>query len=178
MKTVMKIFVVLVLSFMAVPGTCPAQNVWKFNADSCRARALENNAAVRNADLKVQAAVETKRSAVAKYFPSVSANVSAFLLHDYLVDVSTSDVTDGKISVFDYLKHHLGYQISVSNYSEQNGKAKFLITNYGFAAPHGYALNVYVDGEKVYSAALDDLNIFSERYVEYTFGGGETEVEM
>ena len=99
MKTVMKIFVVLVLSFMAVPGTCPAQNVWKFNADSCRARALENNAAVRNADLKVQAAVETKRSAVAKYFPSVSANVSAFLLHDYLVDVSTSDVTDGKISV-------------------------------------------------------------------------------
>ena len=99
MKTVMKVLVVLVLSFIAVPGICPAQNVWKFNADSCRARALENNAAVRNADLKVQAAVETKRSAVAKYFPSVSANVSAFLLHDYLVDVSTSDVTDGKISV-------------------------------------------------------------------------------
>lgn len=87
-------------------------------------------------------------------------------------------LTDGKISVFDYLKHHLGYQISVSNYSEQNGKAKFLITNYGFAAPHGYALNVYVNGEKVYSAALDDLNIFSERYVEYTFDGGETEVEI
>lgn len=87
-------------------------------------------------------------------------------------------LTDGKISVFDYLKHHLGYQISVSNYSEQNGKAKFLITNYGFAAPHGYALNVYVNGEKVYSAALDDLNIFSERYFEYTFGGGETEVEI
>lgn len=87
-------------------------------------------------------------------------------------------LTDGKISVFDYLKHHLGYQISVSNYSEQNGKAKFLITNYGFAAPHGYALNVYVNGEKVYSSALDDLNIFSERYVEYTFGGGETEVEI
>ena len=46
MKTVMKVLVVLVLSFIAVPGICPAQNVWKFNADSCRARALENNAAV------------------------------------------------------------------------------------------------------------------------------------
>lgn len=75
------------------------QNVWRFNADSCTSRALEANAAVKNADLEVQAAIEMKRSAVAKYFPSVSANVSAFLMHDYLLDISSSDVKDGNLSM-------------------------------------------------------------------------------
>ena len=86
--------------------------------------------------------------------------------------------TDGKISVFDYLKHHLGYQLAISNLSCENGKATFLLTNYGFAAPFGYVLNVYSDGKKVYSEALDSLNIFSEKYITAECFGDTLEIEL
>ncbi len=85
---------------------------------------------------------------------------------------------NGKISVFDYLKHHLGYQYSVSCLSAENGKARFLLTNYGLAAAHGFTLNVYSDGEKVYSEALDGFNIFSEKFIEVPYSGGKLETEI
>lgn len=86
--------------------------------------------------------------------------------------------TDGKISVFDYLKHHLGYQLAISNLSYKNDKATFLLTNYGFAAPFGYVLNVYSEGKKVYSESLDRLNVFSEKYVTADCFGDELTLEI
>lgn len=87
-------------------------------------------------------------------------------------------LVDGKISVFDYLKHHLGYQIAISNFSATQCEATFLITNYGFAAPFGYTLNVYSNGVKVYSEDLDALNIFSEKYISVDFPGNELQFEL
>ena len=81
------------------PVSRNAGAVWHFNADSCRLRAIAANAAVENADLNVEAAKETKKAAVAKYFPSVTANVSAFMMHDYMLDVSSSDLSDGSLSM-------------------------------------------------------------------------------
>ena len=95
----LSVILMLLVLMPCFPDAAIAQTVWHLNADSCRMRALESNVAVKNADLNIEAAVETKRSAVAKYFPSVSANVSAFMLHDYLIDISSSDVKDGDISM-------------------------------------------------------------------------------
>ncbi|MDE6551168.1 MAG: DUF4874 domain-containing protein [Clostridia bacterium] len=58
-------------------------------------------------------------------------------------------LSSGKISVFDYLKYHLGYQLVASNLEIEDGKATFMITNFGFAAPHGYEIKLYVDGAEV-----------------------------
>lgn len=95
----LSVILMLLVLMPCFPDAAIAQTVWHLNADSCRMRALESNVAVKNVDLNIEAAVETKRSAVAKYFPSVSANVSAFMLHDYLIDISSSDVKDGDISM-------------------------------------------------------------------------------
>ena len=45
-------------------------------------------------------------------------------------------------------------------------------------AAHGFTLNVYSDGEKVYSEALDGFNIFSEKFIEVPYSGGKLETEI
>lgn len=45
------------------------------------------------------------------------------------------DGNDIRLSVYDILRYHLGYQLVLSNYTENNGKISFSVTNYGFAAP-------------------------------------------
>lgn len=45
------------------------------------------------------------------------------------------DVNDGKLSIYDILTYHLGYQLTISNLRREDGVLSFMITNYGFAAP-------------------------------------------
>lgn len=40
-----------------------------------------------------------------------------------------------KLSVYDIIRYHLGYQLVLSNYAEEKSEVTFSITNYGFAAP-------------------------------------------
>lgn len=40
-----------------------------------------------------------------------------------------------KMSVYDIIRYHLGYQLVLSNYSEDSQTVRFSVTNYGFAAP-------------------------------------------
>ncbi|MFX0103371.1 MAG: DUF4874 domain-containing protein [Candidatus Hodarchaeota archaeon] len=42
---------------------------------------------------------------------------------------------NGEISIFEYLKYHLGYQLVLSNLETDNDTLGFMISNYGFAAP-------------------------------------------
>lgn len=56
-------------------------------------------------------------------------------------------LTDGKISVYNYLAYHLGYNIGVSNLNTNNG-ISFMLNNFGMAAPHEFELEVYVNGKK------------------------------
>lgn len=49
-----------------------------------------------------------------------------------------SSGNDIKLSIYDILRYHLGYQLVLSNYEEKNGHISFSVTNYGFAAPMNF----------------------------------------
>lgn len=87
------------LAAAVVPYSVQARNIWRFNADSCRIRALTENAAVANAELEVMAAEQTKKAAFTKFFPNIQASVAAFRMNDYLIDVHSSEIRDGGISL-------------------------------------------------------------------------------
>ena len=90
-------------------------------------------------------------------------------------------LVDGKISVYDYLRYHLGYQLVASNLTIGEGKASFMITNYGFACPYNYEMEIYVDGQKVESYdAYDfrDLVQFGQKIYEFNYNGGEISVRF
>lgn len=67
-----------------------AQENHYFSLDSCRNLAIERNAALKNADLRIRMAEETKRAAFTKYFPNVSATAAAFHVDKPLVDVDVA----------------------------------------------------------------------------------------
>ena len=90
-------------------------------------------------------------------------------------------LADGKISVYDYLKYHLGYQLVASNLTTGDGKASFMITNYGFACPYNYEMEIYVDGRRVepytdYNRL--DLTQFGQQIYEFDYDGGEIAVRF
>lgn len=60
-----------------------------------------------------------------------------YILQDTELPLNPALCDNGKISVFDYLKYHLGYQLVLSNlcFSQKKSKIKFMLTNYGMAAP-------------------------------------------
>lgn len=93
-----RLLIVSVLMAAMFPCVMFSQNVWRFNEDSCVTRALASNAQVRNAELQVQAAQQTQKAALTKYFPSVQAGVSAFKLQNYLIDIQKSDIQNGEIN--------------------------------------------------------------------------------
>lgn len=57
------------------------------------------------------------------------------------VNPSLFENTSGKaaaMSVYDIVRHHLGYQLVLSNYRSEDKAVSFSITNYGYAAPHNF----------------------------------------
>ena len=88
---------------------------------------------------------------------------------------------DGKISAFDYLKYHLGYQLVASNIKIEEGKLSFMITNFGFASPYGYEMRIYVDGNRVMpneKYSNTDLLQFSQKVYTIPYSGGEIAIEF
>lgn len=65
---------------------------------------------------------------------------------------------DNKISVYDYLKFHLGYQLVASNLKIENSKASFMLTNYGFALPYNYEMHIYLNDREVKADHEFDFN--------------------
>lgn len=87
----------------------------------------------------------------------------------------------GNISIFEYLKYHLGYQLVLSNLTTANNQLRFMISNYGMAAPfnmdtlrvqitykNGTIVNItptytphglYAFGQLVYSLVIDSANL-------------------
>ena len=73
---------------------------------------------------------------------------------------------DDKISVYNYLAWHLGYNIGVSNLSETKDGISILLSNFGMAAPYGYNMDVIVNGEL--QCSINDLNSliqFEQKFV-------------
>ncbi len=88
---------------------------------------------------------------------------------------------EGSISVFDYLKYHLGYQLVASNLVIGQDSASFMLTNYGFAAPYGYELKIYVDGNIVNPTASQDCNDlvqFSQQIYTVPYTCGEISIAI
>ncbi len=94
---------------------------------------------------------------------------------------NTALLTNGRISAFDYLKFHLGYQLVASNLEIKDGKASFMITNYGFACPYGYDMKIFVDGKQVNPQegySWNNLTQFGQSVFSFAYDGGDIEVEF
>jgi len=73
-------------------GTAMAQSeVELLTLDSCKAYALRNQAAMKNALLDVEMAKETRRAALTKFFPSVSVTAGYYRSQNPLVDINSAD---------------------------------------------------------------------------------------
>ena len=55
-----------------------------------------------------------------------------------------SDGEEMQMSIYDIMRYHLGYQLVLSNYAEQQGTVQFSVTNYGFAAPLNFNYFAFV----------------------------------
>ncbi len=63
----------------------------------------------------------------------------------------------------------------------KDGKASFMITNYGFACPYGYEMKVYVDGKPVETKekySYTDLTQFGQKVYTVPYGGGKLEIQF
>ncbi len=60
-----------------------------------------------------------------------------------------SMLVDKKISVYNYLQYHLGYNLGVSNLILYPSKTSFMINNFGMAAPCEYQLQIIADGKEI-----------------------------
>lgn len=90
-------------------------------------------------------------------------------------------LTDGRISVFDYLYYHLGYQLVASDLDISDGKASFMLTNFGFASPYYCGMKVYVDGREVATDQefdAQDLMQFGQASYSFEYDGGEIAIEI
>lgn len=75
---------IVILFFIIIPIAGHAQDR-TLSIDSCKILALKNNKTIKNADLDVKSALETKKSAFTNYFPKVSASALSMHSADYLI---------------------------------------------------------------------------------------------
>lgn len=54
---------------------------------------------------------------------------------DISVNPYLFELCGGKMNIYDIIKYHLGYQLTLSNVKMQGNEFKFTISNYGWAAP-------------------------------------------
>ncbi len=83
----------IILAFIATVSTV-AQSL---SLDSCVAMALRNNADVKNAELAVEEARQTKYAAMTKYFPAVSASAGAFHSDRPFIEYGISNIGNSGI---------------------------------------------------------------------------------
>jgi multidrug efflux pump subunit AcrB/outer membrane protein TolC len=84
----------LLLLGMMIPAG--AQNV--YTLDQCKKLSLEHNNQVKNAMLEVSASDQVRKSAITRFFPTISATASVFRLHDNLFDLK---IPGGNLPVYD-----------------------------------------------------------------------------
>ncbi|MBO4281901.1 MAG: efflux RND transporter permease subunit [Bacteroidales bacterium] len=81
------------LALLCAPVQLHAQNTpdetLRLSLDSCKALAMRNQKEMKNSQLAIDAAKETKKAAFTKYFPTVSASASAFKMADPLLDIQS-----------------------------------------------------------------------------------------
>ena len=71
---------------------CVAGSAQHLSLDTCKAMALRNNAAVKNAVLDEKAAQEVKMQARTKYFPQISATGIGYVPAKPLIEYGIDDI--------------------------------------------------------------------------------------
>lgn len=80
---------ILLLSSIALPLVVLGQEL---SLDSCLRLAVTNNIDIRNADLAIKEAEQTKKAVMTKYFPSVSASAQAFHSDKPYIEYGIEDI--------------------------------------------------------------------------------------
>jgi len=76
---------------------------------------------------------------------------------------------NGAISVFDYIRYHLGYLLSVISFEAGGSSVRFTIQNNGLAAPLNLnALSLVIDGREYPVGSYDKYALGSMQAVAYT----------
>jgi len=75
----------------------------------------------------------------------------------------------GDINTFEYVRHHLGYLLTITEFELDEGQVRFTIQNNGFAAPLNFhALSLVIDGEEFLVDSYDRFALASMQAVTYT----------
>lgn len=77
--------IILLFVFSIFIGKISAQE-YQYTLDSCISLALQNNVAIKNQLLSIEAAKQTKNEALSKYFPNISAMGFAFKANDDILN--------------------------------------------------------------------------------------------
>lgn len=86
-----KVYIYIIYALLLSAPCANAQHQVSLTLDSCKAMALRNQAAMKSAQLEIDKANETRRAALTKYFPTVSAMAGYFQSQHSLIDISTAD---------------------------------------------------------------------------------------
>lgn len=78
LKNSMKPIILSTIIAVAVSQCAIANAQRTLTLDECRELALKNNAAIKKADLEIEGAEQTKKSAFTNYFPSISGSAMAY----------------------------------------------------------------------------------------------------
>lgn len=92
-----KFILLLAMFFVAIPAR--SQDTLRLSLDSCCSRALRSQSKVKNAELSADQARCQKTAALSKYFPTLSAGAVGFHSADYLVDLSSQNLSESGIHV-------------------------------------------------------------------------------
>ncbi len=86
-----------ILAFVVAVSISISAVAQSLSLDSCVAMAVRNNADVKNADLAVEEAKQTKSAALTKYFPAVSASAGAFHSDRPFIEYGISNIGNSGI---------------------------------------------------------------------------------
>ena len=84
-KITLPYFFSFIISLLFI-NTISAQE--SYSLEQCRTLALQNNVKMLNAELEVQSAIQTKRAAFTKYFPSIGARAGYFQSNEHFIDLN------------------------------------------------------------------------------------------
>ena len=89
-----------ILTIIVTVMGCVTISAQSLSLDSCKALALRNNTAVKNAALDVAAAQEVKKQAFTKYFPNVSAIAGGYYAAKPLIEYGIDDIENAAARQF------------------------------------------------------------------------------
>ena len=125
--------------------------------DSCLALAMQNNAALQNAQLEIQSAQQVKKQALTKYFPKISAEAASFHALRPLVEFSIDDI--GNAHARDLLN------VLYAEYGEALGLDKSMsLFHYGTVAGVTAVQPLFAGGQIVNGNRLAQMGVEASQY--------------